>query len=469
MISSIRTFLLVNLLLSVTLSTSIAIIGNIFLEHKEFQTQLDSQLTLAAYTIQSFLDEDSTKEEIMEIQESINQMPNFFVNMHYSPNKQLSNLNTLMNSIQFQVWNKDDELLLYSYLAPKINLSNYKNGFDMIWHNGQPWRIFNINDDKKDISIVVMQRHDFRVTLEKKITEDSITIMIIIYPFLGLLIWLIVGRGLQSITATTSEIKSRGQHKLTPIAVDNVPKEIMPLITELNTLFKSLSNTLFREKRFAANAAHELRTPLAAISAQAQVIRTSKNITTKEEAVKKLIIGVDRCTHVVQQLLTLSRMNPEATALQHKVVNIASIVRQSIAEITPMALKKNISIELICEDKKYLIKGNEVAIDILIRNLVDNAIKYINEGDNIRVIIQKDRQHTILKIFDNGPGVEKKLEARIFERFYRVVGNKASGSGLGLSIVKQITAAHKAKIKIIPNKENETGLKIAIIFINKIS
>ena len=168
MITSIRTFLLVNLLLSVTLSTSLAIIGNVFLEHTEFQTQLDSQLALSAYTIQAFLDEEASNNEIKEIQQSIDEVPNFLANIDYDINQQIKTLNTLLKSIQFQVWNQDDEMILHSYAAPKIKYHSKKTGFDMIWHDNKPWRTFSIIDKQKSIFIMVMQRHDLRVNLEKK-------------------------------------------------------------------------------------------------------------------------------------------------------------------------------------------------------------------------------------------------------------------------------------------------------------
>ncbi|MEE3003576.1 MAG: ATP-binding protein [Pseudomonadota bacterium] len=464
MITSIRTFLLVNLLLSVTLSTSLAIIGNIFLEHTEFQTHLDSQLTLSAYTIQAFLDEEASNDEIMEIQQSIDEVPNFLTHINYDINQQVKTLNTLLKSIQFQVWNDEDELILHSYAAPKIKFHSKKTGFDMIWHDGKPWRTFSIIDDKKNIFIMVMQRHDFRVTLEKKITEDSVTIMMIIYPFLGLLIWIIVGRGLQSIISTTEELKERGRNKLTPISLDNIPQEIIPLIKELNGLFDRLSQAFFREKRFAADAAHELKTPLAAISTQAQVALQAKNEKTREEAINKLILSVDRSTHVIQQLLTLSRMVPESTINENTSINIVELTRDIVADIVPLAISKNINLELEVDESRYFVKGNSTALGILIRNLVDNAVKYTQENGLVTIKILRSDKKIKLIVQDNGPGVAAEFKERIFERFFRVIGSKATGSGLGLSIVKQIVDIHSADIVINDNSEAESGLVVTVSF-----
>jgi len=464
MITSIRSFLLANLLLSVTLSTTLAIIGNVFLEHKEFQTHLDSQLTLSAYTIQAFLDEESNPDEIQEIQENIDQAPNFIANINYDINQQVKTLNTLLKSIQFQVWNNEDEMILHSYAAPKINIHSKSTGFDMVWHNGKPWRTFSIVDNEKKIFITVMQRHDFRIILEKKITEDSITIMIIIYPFLGMLIWFIVGRGLQSISTTTQELKGRNRNRLTPLPLTNVPIEISPLIKELNRLFDRLSDAFFREKRFASDAAHELKTPLAAISAQAQVALQAKSEDTRRQAINKLMLSVERSTHVINQLLVLSRMVPESTISEKTKINLISLSREVIADIVPAALKKNINIELNGDKNEYLINGNHTAIAILIRNLVDNSVKYTQNGGTVSINIYTVKKEVVLNISDNGPGVPQELKNRIFERFFRVIGSKATGSGLGLSIVKQIADIHNAHISVKDNESEKNGLIIEVKF-----
>lgn len=462
MITSIRTFLLVNLLLSVTLSTSLAIIGNVFLEHTEFQTQLDSQLALSAYTIQAFLDEEASNNEIMEIQQSIDEVPNFLANIDYDINQQIKTLNTLLKSIQFQVWNQDDEMILHSYAAPKIKYHSKKTGFDMIWHDNKPWRTFSIIDKQKNIFIMVMQRHDLRVNLEKKITEDSISIMIIIYPFLGLLIWIIVGRGLQSISTTTEEVRTRDRNKLTPIALKNIPQEITPLVKELNSLFDRLSQAFFREKRFAADAAHELKTPLAAISAQAQVALQAKTEETRMEAIRKLVLSVNRSTHVIQQLLTLSRMVPESALQGEGIVNLKTVAHDTIVEIVPNALAKDINLELIANEKTYNLYGNATALSIMLRNIIDNAVKYSFHKSDVKIILTQDETEVTITVIDNGPGVAPELKERIFERFYRVVGSQETGSGLGLSIVKQIADLHNASIKISDSIDSESGLTVQI-------
>ena len=461
MIKSIKTFLLVNLLLSVTLSTSIAIIGNLLIEHTDFQTHLDSQLTLSAYTILSFLDEDSNSSEIKEIQARIDEVPSFLSKVNYDMSSQKTNLNTLIQSIQFKIWD-GDKVILESYAPPEMKKPQPKTGFEIIWTNNIPWRVFTIYDSIKDLYITVMQRQDFRINLEKKITQDSISIIIIIYPFLGFLVWFIVGRGLESISKATEELKNKDKNSMTPLIIKDAPVEIAPLISELNNLLARLSRAFSREKRFTADAAHELKTPLAALSAQAQVAVKTKDGSIKSQAINNLIIGVNRCSHVIQQLLILNRMEPEASLKEKQALDLKIAMSEIISEIATIAVKKHTAIEFEYDNKlKYEILGNLISIQIMARNIIDNAVKYTQPHGSVIIKLENNDKNIKFIVSDNGPGIPSKLKNRIFERFYRVIGSKESGSGLGLSIVKQIVEIHDAKITLAANNP---GLRMTVTF-----
>lgn len=461
MTPSIRTFLLINLLLSITLITSLAIIGNLFLEHKDLQKHLNAQLTVGALTIQAFVSDDIKRRNLNIIQNEINSLPHIAERYYENDHKKI--FSPTYELIQFQIWDKEDKLVLHSSTAPKKPLSNGKSGFSTKWIDGQLWHVFTTYDKSSSLRVDVAERSDFREELEGRVTQDSIFIMLITYPFLGLLIWIIVGRGLDSIKQVTSEIRQRVPSYLEPVDLEAVPTEIKPLIDELNKLFKRLREAFEREKRFAADAAHELRTPLAALRAQTQVALKAVNEQDMRDALGKVLVGVDRSAHVVQQLLTLSRMVPQATIKEFEKVNVVKQAKDVIADLAPVALEKNTEIELIASDGSAVIMGYPTAIAILIRNLVDNAIRYTPNGSLVKVSIYAKNDQVYLKVLDNGPGIPEELRGRVFERFFRVLGNKTMGSGLGLGIVQQIAEIHDAQITLNA-AEVGTGLEVTVIF-----
>lgn len=277
-----------------------------------------------------------------------------------------------------------------------------------------------------------------------------------------MLIWIIIGRGLDSLDRVAQEVANRAPSHLEPVNLQEVPEEIKPVIDELNKLFFRLKEGFEREKRFAADAAHELRTPLAALKAQAQVALNTNDIDEKNQALQKLIASVNRSTHIVQQLLTMSRLVPEAESLHEESnVNLVKITRDILAMLAPSALEKHIELEFESDNRLPKIQGNSTALGILIRNLVDNAIRYSNEHGRVLVRLLKQNNEIILEVSDNGPGIPPELQARVFERFFRVLGNKSPGSGLGLAIVQQICELHSGRVSL-NSPETGTGLVVRV-------
>ena len=450
---SIRTFLLINLLLSVLLISSLAIIGNIFFSRKDIQSQLDRTLISTSLGIKAFLSSYKTDEQFASQQETINALYN-----------QESKMREKNQATVFQYWDKDGRLLLHSVNTPKSPLSNAKPGLSSRKINNDTWRVYTSNLTEEGGSLMVAENFDFKSHLENRLTQDSTLIMLLAYPFLGLLIWIIVGRGLSPLKRVAQEIEERAPSYLQPVDNSAVPKEIQPLTTALNHLFERLLDAFTREKRFTADAAHELRTPLAGIKAHAQVALKTKDPRELEDTLKKMVTSVTRSTHVVQQLLTLSRMVPEASINDPSRMSLETEVAEVAAQIVPSALEKDIEIELITEGSyKPMINGNRTAIGILARNLIDNAVRYSPKGKMVRLVIETTEEAVILKVIDNGPGIPEELRDRVFERFYRSLGNEAIGSGLGLSIVKQITKLHNAKIEL-NTAPNGQGIEFVVTF-----
>tara|TARA_R110002126_G_scaffold273866_1_gene418688 strand:+ start:226498 stop:227643 length:1146 start_codon:yes stop_codon:yes gene_type:complete len=324
--------------------------------------------------------------------------------------------------------------------------------------------IFSRLNKPSGAQLILAERYQIRNELARRITHDDIYIMLLTFPLSGLLIWIIIGRGLLSIDRVAKEVAHRAPTHLEPVSLDAIPEDIKPMVDELNKLFFRLQEGFEREKRFASDAAHELKTPLAAIKTQAQVALNTPIIDEKNTAITKLITSVNRSTHIVQQLLTMSRLVPDTPNITgFESIDLIRVTRDMLAIMAPVAIDKHVELEFQADQKTPNFQGNTTAICILIRNLIDNAIRYTGEHGLISVRVRPDDGHVMLEVEDNGPGIPKELHTRVFERFFRVLGNKSSGSGLGLAIVKQICELHHAHIKLFAPQKN-SGLIVSVYF-----
>lgn len=462
--SSIRKFLLINLLLAITITTTLTAIGNYYLDQKDIQEHLDTLMAVSALSYQALLGDDLHERPLVKIQDALELIPQKIENFYQQ--RFLNDLppKSYMNKFNFQVWTNGGKLLLHSSTAPKLPLTAEIDGFSDKVLDGQKWRVFTTYNDKAGIRTVLAERYDTRNELGHRIAQDDLYIMLLTFPLSGLLIWIIIGRGLDSLDRVAQEVANRAPTHLEPVDLEEVPEEIKPVIDELNKLFFRLQEGFEREKRFAADAAHELRTPLAALKAQAQVALNTHDVEGKNLALHKLIASVNRSTHIVQQLLTMSKLVPEATRINDvDEVHLVKIAREVLAMLAPSSIEKQIELEFEHDDNIQGISGNPTALGILIRNLVDNAIRYCYPDGKVLVHLSQTDTEQVLQVQDNGPGIPGELQARVFERFFRVLGNKSTGSGLGLAIVKQICDLHGARVELDSPKEG-TGLIIRIFF-----
>lgn len=324
--------------------------------------------------------------------------------------------------------------------------------------------IFSRLNNPSEARLILAERYQIRNELARRITHDDIYIMLLTFPLSGLLIWIIIGRGLLSIDRVAKEVAHRAPTHLEPVNLDAIPEEIIPMVDELNKLFFRLQEGFEREKRFASDAAHELKTPLATIKTQAQVALNTSILEEKNTAITKLITSVNRSTHIVQQLLTMSRLVPDTPNITgFESIDLIRVTRDMLAIMAPLAIDKHVELEFQADQNTPDFQGNTTAICILIRNLIDNAIRYTGDHGLISVRVRPDDGHVMLEVEDNGPGIPQELHNRVFERFFRVLGNKSSGSGLGLAIVKQICELHHARIELCaPQKKR--GLIVSVYF-----
>jgi len=419
-----------------TIASSITAIGNYLLDEQVIQPFLDDHLSEVSYLV------------------SILSAPN----VGHSSQPITGSKNLL-----FQVWSPDKKLILHSEGAQAGNLSGVKPGFGDIEIGNTAWRYFAKIDSTTKNKIIVAEVYEIRNMLEDEITRNIVYILLFTYPIFLILIWIIISVALRSITRVTSEISNRASTYLEPVKEENAPIEIQPLIAELNQLFVRLKLAFDRNKRFAGDAAHELKTPLAALKTNAQVALKSDNDEDRDNALQKVLLGVDRSSHLVAQLLTLSRLTQSQELNDIALVDLQKIATEIIADLVPIALEKTIHIELAPAPENTIIQGNDIAIGILIRNIVDNAIRYTPYDGSVVIQILNRDNIIIFRTSDTGPGIPENLRKRVFERFYRVLGNPTPGSGLGLAIVSQIAELHHARIKLSA-PSNGLGLQFDVEF-----
>ena len=462
--TSIRKFLLVNLLLAISVTTTLTAIGNYYLGQKDIEAHLDTLMTVSGLSYDALLGDAPNKRTIKAIQSSLQHIPGKMQNHLPFLNANEPPIEDYIDRFSFQVWSKEGKELLQSPSAPALSPDSIQDGFSNATINNQRWRIFSITNENSGARLILADRYDTRNELGRRIAQDDLYIMLLTFPLSGFLIWIIIGRGLASINTVAKEVSNRAPSHLEPVNFNAVPDEIKPMIDELNKLFFRLKEGFEREKRFAADAAHELRTPLAAIKTQAQLALKTPETHEKNIALEKLIASVNRTTHIVQQLLTMSRLLPDTpNATGFETIDLIRVTRDMLTMLAPKAVERKIDLEFQANEETPTFQGNNTALCILIRNLVDNAIRYTPKHGLITVSVYPENNRAMLEIADNGPGIPDELQDRVFERFFRVIGNKTSGSGLGLAIVKQIAALHHAHIELDKPKAH-SGLIFRIAF-----
>jgi two-component system sensor histidine kinase QseC len=362
--------------------------------------------------------------------------------------------------LAFQIWD-ENTLLMKSSAAPDIALGITTSGYSETMISGNPWRVLTRWDGRHEFMIQVAEPLAERESLARHIALKMLLPSLLILPVLALLIWFAVGAGLKPLQRLKQEVRQRTADRLEPVGTGGVPDEVLPLTTALNELFSRLQHAFDSERRFTADAAHELRTPLAALKTQAQVALRATEENERRTALENVLRGVDRATHLLEQLLTLARVDPEAAASGHEPVELRSLAASALADFASLAHDRHIELALE-EGLASIINGNPAQLTVLLRNLLDNAVRYTPAGGSVSVAL-RDENGIVLEVRDSGPGIPADERNRVLERFYRVPGSGAEGSGLGLSIATRIVELHGARL-ILENGPAGTGLVVRVIF-----
>jgi signal transduction histidine kinase len=323
---------------------------------------------------------------------------------------------------------------------------------------GQTWRAFGLQT--ADGVIQIAQPIRVRERLARAAALRIVVPLIVLLPVMVAFVAWIVGRGLLPLQRLTAEVQRRDARSLIPLAVNNLPPEIEPLVSELNRLLTRLRDAFAVQRDFISDAAHELRSPLTALRLQLQLLDRAPDEAARNEARLRLGEAVERAIHLVEQLLALARSEPQNVRGELGPTDLSAATALGVADAHVLALARRIDLSLEAQPHCQ-IRGDAESIRILVRNLVDNAVRYTPEGGSVQVRCSQ-ANGALLEVDDTGPGIAAAERERIFDRFYRRATSQESGTGLGLAIVKAIAERHGARISL--DDRPAGGLHVAVAF-----
>jgi two-component system OmpR family sensor kinase/two-component system sensor histidine kinase QseC len=332
-------------------------------------------------------------------------------------------------------------------------------GYTNLSLRGDVWRAYGLQT--ADGVIQIAQPLRVRETLARAAALHVVVPLVLLLPIMVAFVAWIVGRGLAPLRHVTAEVQRRDVRSLKPLVNENLPTEILPLVSELNRLLARLEKSFSAQRAFIADAAHELRSPLTALRLQLQLLDRAPDPSARLEARERLGAAVERSIHLVEQLLTLARSDPGEGGDQITTLDLAAAAAEAIADSRVLAMTRHIDIVLDagpnCE-----VRGDRDALRILARNLIDNAVRYTPPGGSVRVSCIPTQGAVVLEVTDTGPGISPADRERVFDRFYRHPTTQESGTGLGLAIVRAIAARHAAQVSL--HEAPGGGLRVAVGF-----
>jgi len=356
-----------------------------------------------------------------------------------------------------QIWT-DDGVRVYqsrTYRAlPEQGALGYSN---VTLDNGE-WRVYGVQKGTRVIQVAqkLEVRRDHAISLAVHALWPVIPVSLLLFAAA----WWVVTSAMAPVNRIGHDLANRNADSLAPVSAKGVPQEVSLLVAELNSLLARVARALQSQQRFVADAAHELRSPLTALKLQVQTLARAKDETARNQAISRLHGGVDRASRLVEQLLALARQDPLETA-EFQPMSLTACIEQAAGDVAPLAMPRQIRLEYGAYNHANIV-GEAESVRVLVRNLLDNAVRYTPEAGRVRIDLTLDETVARLSIHDSGPGIPEQDRARIFDRFYRVPGTSPTGSGLGLAIVKAIAERHDAAVEL--GQSEFGGLAVSVAF-----
>jgi len=356
-----------------------------------------------------------------------------------------------------QIWDEDYNQLLHLN-REEGKPDRAEEGFSTHTSGDTQWRSFALKRDS--ILVQVSQPFADRLEMSLGISLAATAPILILIVMLGGLVWIAVGKSLAPLSVITENLDQQNPSSLAPLPLDNLPAEIVPLARALNNLLERLGHAMETQRKFTADAAHELRTPLAAVHLQAQLLERCQSAEERVELMTQLRGGIVRSGHLVQQLLTLARVEPDKWERPFTKVDLKALLIRVVADLTPVALHRQIDLGINHSEQLY-VSGDAESLRVMFSNLIDNAIRYSKLGSQVDISLSNEEAMNQVVILDQGPGIPVGERQQVFNRFYRCSQAKGTGTGLGLAIVNEVVKRHLGTIELTDG-ENNSGLKVVV-------
>lgn len=331
-------------------------------------------------------------------------------------------------------------------------------GFSTVRAKGTTYRVFSVQTSNQTVQIA--QDMAVRKRMAGALALRTVGPIALMAPVLMLVVWWVVSGSLAPVSRVRRQVATRQADDLSPVSEADLPDEVKPLVQELNLLFGRVRNAFDAQQHFVADAAHELRSPLAALKLQVLSLERAENEQARAVAIGRLTAGIERATRLVEQLLVLARQ--EASEVKLEPVQLTELAKRTLADLAGAAQARQIDLGLQHADD-VTVQGKGDALLVMLRNLLDNAIKYTPQGGTVDLSLHNMDKGVTLTVEDSGPGISPEERERVFSRFYRVPGSEAGGSGLGLAIIKAIAERHGA-VLTLDSSERLGGLKVQLQF-----
>ncbi len=445
--SSLQFRLILLVLLSVILFVLVAGYKSYENAMTEAGEMFDAQLAQFAQNLLAVASHTDHDDELMEIK-----LPQF---------------HKYQQMLAYQVWDTKEDyphLLLRSDnklgMEPaQMAADGFSNGQ---WH-GRNWRYFHQQDKERNLDVLVGQEDEARTSMAQEVAQHNVAPFLFGLPVLVIMSMIAIRFGLRSLRKLADSLRDLSPDQLSPVSVLDAPEEILPVVEALNGLLARIARTMENERRFSADASHELRTPLAAMQAQIQAAQLSNNEPERKESLAKAFLGTERMAHLVDQLLTLSRLDEQTSSPSLEPVDISGLIEACCADVAGDALAKGIEIGFSAQANP-LISASPDMLRILLRNLLDNAIRYTPQGGRVEAglrVVGEEKQ-VELDIADSGIGVANEQLDALGRRFNRIDSSRSDGVGLGLSIVQRIAEIHHATVSF--GHARLGGLNVRVLF-----